>query len=226
MTGRMSAVRAIVFDFDGVIANSEPLHFRALQELLASLGVALTEPDYYAKYVGYDDVGVFEIVGHEQGWALNGPKIEALVRSKAEIFDSLIESVDVLFPHAAACIEALGSSYPLGIASGALKPEIVKILRRYGLEGRFKFVVAAGDTPQSKPAPDPYRKAAALHGLPPSSCVAVEDSRWGIESAQAAGLRCVGITTTYPAAALGAADAIIDSLEQFTPAFVARLAAG
>ena len=85
------------------------------------------------------------------------------------------------------------------------------------------FIVAAGDTSSSKPAPDPYRRAAELHGLPPAQCVAIEDSRWGIESAKGAGLRCIGITQTYPAEALPGADAIIDSLDEFTVDLLARL---
>ena len=216
-------IEAIVFDFDGVLANSEPLHFHALRELLASLGVRLTEEEYYARLVGYDDVGVFSILGAEHGWALDESSLASLVARKSDIFERLVATTDVLFPTALPCIERLGAAFPLGIASGALPHEIRAILRRYRIEDRFRFIVASGDTPLSKPAPDPYARAAALHGLPPASCLAIEDSRWGIESAKAAGLMCVGITTTYPADALAAADRIIDSLDEFTPALLAGL---
>ena len=216
-------IQAIVFDFDGVLANSEPLHFQALRELLATRGIALDEGDYYARYVGYDDVGVFELLGEEHGWTMGPGTIPALVEEKSRIFDALIAATDVLFPTALSCIDRLGAVYPLGIASGALKHEIVSILRRHGIEDCFKFIVASGDTPQSKPAPDPYRRAAELHGLPPSACLAIEDSKWGIESARAAGLRCIGITTTYGADALANAEQVITSLDEFTPALVASL---
>jgi beta-phosphoglucomutase len=104
-----------------------------------------------------------------------------------------------------------------------LKHEIMAILRNSGLDRHFRFVVAAGDTPRSKPAPDPYRRAADLHGLPAAACVAIEDSRWGIESARAAGLRCVGITNTYPAGELAGAETVIGSLDDFTADLIRRL---
>ena len=81
------------------------------------------------------------------------------------------------------------------------------------------FIVASGDTPASKPAPDPYLRAAALHGREPGACVAIEDSKWGIESARTAGLACIGITQTYPRSELSGASHIVDSLDELTPAF-------
>ena len=206
-------LQAIVFDFDGVLADSEPLHFRALAELVGTMGIELTAGQYYSQYVGYDDVGVFELMGRQYGWRLDERRMAALVAQKSEIFEALVASTDVLFPTAIPCIDRLGAEFPLGIASGALKHEIRTILRRHGLEDRFRFVVASGDTPRSKPAPDPYVRAAQLHGLPPAACLAIEDSRWGIESAKAAGLACIGITTTYPASELRQADAIVASLD-------------
>jgi beta-phosphoglucomutase len=159
----------------------------------------------------------------EQGWTFEERQMAALVDQKTRIFQDLAASSDVLFPGAVACLDRLGARYPLGIASGALKHEIQQILRRHRLEDRFRFIVASGDTPRSKPAPDPYARAAELHGLPPASCLAIEDSRWGIEAAKAAGLKCVGITTTYDAASLPGADAIIGSLDEFTIEFIQRL---
>ena len=84
---------------------------------------------------------------------------------------------------------------------------------------------ASGDTPSSKPAPDPYARAAALHRLPASACVAIEDSRWGIVSAKTAGLSCIGITNTYPASELTDADLVIASLDEFTGALIEQLRA-
>jgi beta-phosphoglucomutase len=216
-------IEALVFDFDGVIADSEPLHFRAMREMMATLGLTLTSEHYYSTYVGFDDEGVFRIIAREQGWTFEERQMAALVDQKTRIFQDLAASSEVLFPGAVACLDRLGARYPLGIASGALKHEIQQILRRHRLEDRFRFIVASGDTPRSKPAPDPYARAAELHGLPPATCLAIEDSRWGIEAAKAAGLKCVGITTTYDAASLPGADAIIGSLDEFTIEFIQRL---
>lgn len=218
-------ISAIVFDFDGVLADSEPLHFRAMREMLATLGIALTAEHYYAKYVGFDDEGVFRLIEEEQGWRFEPGQIELLIEQKTETFQDLVASADVLFPGAIPCIDRLGARYPLGIASGALKHEIQQILRHHDLEARFRFIVASGDTPRGKPAPDPYARAAELHGLPPASCLAIEDSRWGIEAAKTAGLKCVGITTTYDAGSLPHADAIIGSLDEFTIEFIEGLQA-
>ena len=215
--------RAVVFDFDGVLADSEPLHLAVYQELFAALGATLTREDYYANYLGFDDDGVFRAMAAAQAWQMDDTRITALIDQKARVFDDLIRSREVLFPGAAACVERLARGFPLGIASGALKHEIQTILRATRLERHFRFIVASGDTPNSKPAPDPYARAARLHGLPPSACVAIEDSRWGIVSAKQAGLPCVGITNTYPASELTDADVIISSLEEFTAELIEKL---
>jgi beta-phosphoglucomutase len=208
-------IQAIVFDFDGVLANSEPIHLRTYQEILGALGVSLTHDEYYERYLGFDDEGVFQAIAVAHGWALDARQLDALIAEKARLFDEIVREVDVLYPGAALCVERLADRYPLGIASGALKHEIQGILRRGRIDQHFRFIVAGGDTPESKPAPDPYRRAAELHGRPPSACLAIEDSRWGIESAKAAGLTCVAITHTYAPDELPGADAIIRSLDEF-----------
>jgi beta-phosphoglucomutase len=209
-------VKAVVFDFDGVLADSEPLHLAAAQEVFASLGLTLTREEYYARYLGFDDETMFRALAGDRGWSLSPEQVAALVAEKARVFDRVIQGTDVLFPGAAECVERLAGEFPLAIASGALRHEIEMILKRARLDRHIKFIVASGDTPNSKPAPDPYARAAQLHAMPPAACVAIEDSRWGIESARAAGLRCVGITTTYPASELATADRVVSSLDEFS----------
>jgi beta-phosphoglucomutase len=125
----------------------------------------------------------------------------------------------ILFPGAEQAIRRLAANLPLAIASGALRAEILGVLDRAGLSQYFGAVVAAEDTLAGKPAPDPYLRAVTLLGtalgqsLAPCDCVAVEDSRWGLESARAAGLRTIAVTHTYPAAALGGADLVITDLD-------------
>ncbi len=216
-------IRAVVFDFDGVLADSEPLHLAAYQEVFDALGVPLTAEDYYAHYLGYDDAGVFRKLAATRRWTLDDGQVDALIDEKARVFDAVIERRDVLFPGAIECIERLAVDFPLGIASGALRHEIEMILKRAGLNRHFRFIVAAGDTENGKPFPDPYVRAAKLHGIAPAACVGIEDSRWGLESARAAGLKCVGITTTYPASDLSLADRVIGSLEEFTTPFLRSL---
>jgi beta-phosphoglucomutase len=216
-------IKAIVFDFDGVLADSEPLHLRAYQEAISALGLTLTREEYYTQYLGYDDDGVFTALAAAHGFALDARRLEALVAEKGRVFDAMIESGDLLYPRAVSCIERMAPVFPLGIASGALRHEIESILRVSRLDHHFRFIVASGDTPVSKPAPDPYRRAVELHGVMPSECLAIEDSHWGVESAKAAGLWCVAITNTYPRDQLTMADRVIESLDELTPTFVRAL---
>lgn len=214
-------IKAIVFDFDGVLADSEPLHLRAYQRVLSKLGITLTRDEYYTSYLGYDDEGVFAQLIERHGFRVDSDGIRALIEEKTAVFDATMEENinggGILYPGASACVERMASRYPLGIASGALRHEIEAILRAAGLHQHFRFIVASGETPEGKPAPDPYRKAAELHRLAPTECIAIEDSRWGIASAKSAGLACVGITTTYAREQLPGADHIVGSLDEFTP---------
>jgi HAD superfamily hydrolase (TIGR01509 family) len=215
-------VRAVVLEFDGVIANSEPLHFRGFRDVLAEAGVVLTEHEYYARYLGYDDAGAFEAIAADRGARWPSQFVSAMIERKSARLVELERDASVLFPGAAEMIRRLAGGGPVAIASGALRYEIVRVLDRAELSRHIRTIVAAGDTRSSKPAPDPYLLAveqlSATDGGPyrPGECVAVEDSRWGLESALGAGLLAVGVTHTYPAAELGAATAVVASLDALT----------
>ena len=143
----------------------------------------------------------------------------------------LLRSGAVLFPGAAEFIRRSASEIPIAVASGALRHEIVEILEAAGLEGCFSAIVAAGDTPESKPSPAPYRlaferlNASAGGRLDPRRSVAIEDSRWGLASAAGAGLRCVGVTNSYAADALVGAELVVDGLAGLTIAMLDDLCA-
>ncbi len=221
-------LRAIVFDFDGVIANSEPLHFQAYRDVLAEEAVPLTERDYYERYLGYDDVGVFQALDLERG-SWTPARIGELVARKATRLEALERDLSILFPGAAGAVRRASAAMPIAIASGARGEEIRRVLDREGLAACFTAVVAAEDTAVSKPAPDPYLRAVALLApacggrLAAAECVAIEDSHWGLESARAAGLRTVAVTHTYQAAALASADLVIASLDELDLRTLARL---
>jgi beta-phosphoglucomutase-like phosphatase (HAD superfamily) len=213
-------LRAIVFDFDGVIANSEPLHFQAYRDVLAERDIALLERDYYARYLGFDDVGAFQAIAADRGLAWTRADIDVFVARKAVRLEELERDVSVLFPGAADAVRRAAALVPIAIASGARGEEIRRVLQRENLTSCFTAVVAAEDTAVSKPAPDPYLRALALlrasvnSALAARDCVAIEDSRWGLQSARAAGMRTVAVTNTYEQSALvNAADLVIPSLE-------------
>jgi HAD superfamily hydrolase (TIGR01509 family) len=223
-------LRAVVFDFDGVIANSEPLHFQAYRDVLAQEGIALTEPEYYARYLGYDDVSAFNAMAADRGARWDGRRVADLVRRKATRMEELERGQSVLFPGADAAIRRLAAVWPLAIASGALRAEIVRVLERENLAAFFPVLVAAEDARSGKPAPDPYVLAVELlsgatgTALDPADCVAVEDSHWGLQSAMAAGLRTVAVTHTYPVETLTGAEAVIPHLDRLTVEFLSNLA--
>jgi beta-phosphoglucomutase len=218
-------IQAIVFDFDGVLADSEPLHLQVYQQLLEPEGIHLDHATYCAKYLGFDDVGVFQQIAKDYGLLLGDEEIEILIQEKSRRFEALVSSGNVLYPGADGCVRRLAAAWPIGIASGALRGEIELMLRGAGLLDRFKFIVASGDTDESKPAPGPYLRAAELHGVPAAACVAIEDSHWGLQSARDAGMRTIAITHTYPRASLTEADVIVDSLDELTVDFVRKLEA-
>jgi HAD superfamily hydrolase (TIGR01509 family) len=228
MTG---ALQAIVFDFDGVIANSEPLHLLAFQQALADDDVELTANDYYSHYLGYDDVGMFGALGRDRGLSMGSGRVATLVARKGERMQDLLRSGSVLFPGALEFIRTAAAAVPIAIASGALRHEIDEIIDAAGVGDLFATIVAAGDTPESKPSPAPYRLAFERLreqtgvALDPRRSVAIEDSRWGLESARGAGLRLVGVTSSYSADELSAAELVVDGLATLTLPALDRLCA-
>ncbi|MBM3782600.1 MAG: HAD family phosphatase [Acidobacteria bacterium] len=200
------ALHAIIFDFDGVIANSEQLHLKAFQATLDPRGVTLSHDDYYAHYLGFDDVGVFRQVMTDRGLPVpTGTEMAALIDEKGAIYDRLAAAGDMLYPGAAEFLRAAAQAVPVAIASGAHTSEIDEVLTRAGLRSLVPVVVGADQTSRSKPDPEPYRTALqrlADHcgrRLEPWRTVAIEDSHWGLASAKGADLRLVAVSTTYPA---------------------------
>ena len=218
----MTPLQAVFFDFDGVIADSEPLHLRAYQAVLEADGIELPRSDYYARYLGYDDVGLFEALANDRGITLGAGKIDEWVSAKSRIIEEMLSSDSVLFPGAAACVKTFAAHVPIAVASGALEPEIELVLEHAGLRSCFTAIASASDGVRGKPAPDLYLLAIAKlrdrlsSPFDPQVCVAIEDSHWGLEAARGAGLRCVAVTHTYPASELGKADLIVDTLGDIT----------
>jgi HAD superfamily hydrolase (TIGR01509 family) len=144
---------------------------------------------------------------------------------------TMLHAGSVLFPGAREFIREAAGAVPIAIASGALRHEIVEIVEAADLLHLFATIVASGDTPESKPSPAPYRLAVERlrettgRDIDAGGCVAIEDSRWGLESARGAGLRCVGVTTSYPASELEAAELIVGGLKDLSVAALESLIA-
>jgi beta-phosphoglucomutase len=216
-------LQAIIFDFDGVIADSERLHLRSYQDILAPEGVSISNEDYLNKYLGYDDVGVFKAVGRDYGIPMDEHRVSELITKKGQRYESLAAAGEMLFPGAADFIRTAAASVPIAIASGALTHEIEEVLDRSGLLPLFPVIVGADQTERSKPHPDPYRtaferlRAHSGRDLIAWRSVAIEDSRWGLVSARGADLRCVAVTNTYSEAELRAdAELVVAGLHALT----------
>ncbi len=213
----MNHLQAVVLDFDGVIADTEPLHFEACRDVLAPFGVTLSAEEYAERYIGVADRKALADAGSAHGLAIDDRMLDDLIARKAEVLRHVLASTRPMYPGVAQLLRTWSAEVPLAIASGALRSEIEQVLRVAGVATAVAAIVSANDVRHSKPAPDPYLKALEMLarrvvGLEPSRTVAIEDSRFGIESAHAAGMRTVAVTTSFGRADLTGADLIVDSL--------------
>lgn len=224
-------IRAVVFDFNGVLVDDESLHFALFQEVLAEEGVELTEAMYHDKYLGYDDIRCFEAVLIDSGRAVDADSIAALVDRKALRYLPRAESGLRVFPSAADCVRAMAERWPVAINSGALRPEIEFALRKMNVRQQVAAIVSAEDTAMCKPDPEGYLlaldslRAQSNEGLEAGHCLVFEDSLAGIRSAKGAGMWVVGVSNTYSETELreAGADAVTRGLEGINPAWVDRL---
>jgi beta-phosphoglucomutase-like phosphatase (HAD superfamily) len=234
-------IGAVIFDFNGVLVDDESVHFALFQEVLAQEGVTITERDYHERYLGYDDRGCFDAALKDAGQPTDRARLDDLIARKARRYVEVAEQGLRFFPAAAETLRAIASRWPVAINSGALRPEIEYALRRMGCRDCVAAIVSAEDTDRCKPDPEGYRLAfealrarggthrighsnghAAPGLLSPSTCLVIEDSTAGIISAKGAGMRAVGVSTTYGAEQLreAGADDVVEALAAFTPEWI------
>lgn len=222
-------LRAVIFDFNGIIVDDEPIHFELFQKVFAEEGIDLTKDAYYARYLGFDDRGAFSFGYHEHQRELSDAKLVALIERKAVYYQDAIRNQVAIFPGVKALVASLADQLPLAVASGALRNEIETILATAGLIQHFRVIVSAEDVERGKPEPDIFLKAlAALNGqgvkpIQPSECVVIEDSKEGIKGARRAGMKCLAVTNSHPAELLGEANTIVTSLQEVELATLAKL---
>jgi beta-phosphoglucomutase len=227
----VAMLKAVIFDFDGVIADSEPLHYQAFQEVLVPLGLGHSYERYLEHFIGFDDRDAFREAFREASRPFDGAALADLIREKSEAFRGVVAKGVRPFPGAVHLIEDLVQHrVPLAIASGALHEDIRLILRALRLESAFPIVVAADDVEHSKPDPETYQLALARlqekcgkNALDRKNCAVIEDTVAGIHAAKQAGLFCVAVTHTSSAALLTAADHVVTSLEQLSFESLARI---
>jgi beta-phosphoglucomutase len=212
---------AVIFDFDGVIADTERLHFDTFLKVLEPQGIAFTWEEYVARYMGCDDRDAFRKAFRLRGRDLDDRLLFRLVESKSRAFREIVGGGVDAYPGVIPMIKSLhASGVPMAICSGALRADLDPILSRLGIACYFPHVVSADDVRKGKPDPEGYILAFRELALSRSSkigssgsCLAVEDTPDGIKAAKWAGLSVLAVTNSYPAEALSGADAVTDSLE-------------
>jgi len=217
----MDTLSAIIFDFDGVIADTEPLHFAGFRQTLAEIGIGLTESDYYANYLGYDDRGCFvtALTAHQR--PADPSAITQLMQRKAHAYLESVKGHLVIFPGVRELVCEAAAAYPLAIASGALRHEIEFILEQAGLRKEFLHITGAEDVTKGKPDPQPFLHALdALNRrhpnqlIAPGSCLVIEDSIPGLRGAKTAGMKVLAVANTHTIQDLDEAHAVVPSLSQ------------
>jgi HAD superfamily hydrolase (TIGR01509 family) len=213
---------ATFFDYNGVLVDDEDVHLEAFREVLAPLGVSVSEEAYWNTYIGFDDQGAFDAILEDAGRPATRAEIADLVEKKKPAYRRRAEGSLKGFAGAADLVRRRAARGPVLVVSGALRGEIQLGLEVLGVSDLVRSVVSAEDTRASKPDPDGYLSGIRL--LAPSlgdrsrRTLVVEDSVAGVHSAKAAGLPCVAVTHSYPRERLeqAGADAVTDTLDAIT----------
>jgi HAD superfamily hydrolase (TIGR01509 family) len=201
----MRGARGVIFDFDGVLVDSEPLHLRAFQDVLAAYGRTLTPEEYYAKYIVYSDRELFERL------VPPGEVLEAALAAKLRRYRELMEGGVPVFQDGLTLLSRT-DGWRVGLATGSIRLEVERVLQALRIRDRFAAIVTREDCERGKPDPEPFLRAARGLGLHPRRCVAIEDTPGGIQAAKAAGMICVAVTHSCPRAHLAEADLVVDDL--------------
>jgi beta-phosphoglucomutase len=198
-------IQAVLFDFNGVVIDDEPLQLKVYRDVLGVEGVAVTDDDYHAA-LGMDDVAFVRAAFERASKELNEDMLRRVIEAKTAAHRELIRDELPLFPGVVTFVKSLARRHPLGIVSMASRTEIDYVLERAALSPYFAVVVSAEDAHAHKPDPCCYNKALemlnAKHGgtqmLPvsPEECLVVEDAPPGIRAGLAAGMRTLGVTNT------------------------------
>ncbi len=227
------SLRAIIFDMDGVICDSEPLHMQAFQRVLTEESIHISDQEYYDRYLAHDDRGSFTAAFRDNGRP--GPdtdKMKNLLIRKGRYFDEFMKNGLVIYPGSEAFARKVSHYYPLALATGARRLEVDFILKKAKIRDIFTAIVCADDVKNGKPEPESFELALkhlnrmrldATPEIHASDVLVIEDSPRCIKSAKALGMKTVGLATSYPAAQLAEADRVLESLMAFEVADAEKL---
>ena len=197
-------LKAVIFDFDGVVADSELLHYQTFNGAFAPFDVHIEKDAYYERYLGFSDVDGTAEIAKDHHLDLDKSQIAQILADKERLFGEIANDKSFIIAGVAEFVSMLQSNgIRIAVCSGALKHEIEMMLTKSDFADVFELIVAADDVSKGKPDPEPYlltlerlNKPAPLNA---DECIVIEDSFWGLKSAKAAGMHPVGVTNTYPA---------------------------
>ena len=231
-------LRAVIFDFDGVITDSEILHLRAFNQALAQHGMEITKEDYYKDYLGLTDLDLLNLLVNESLLKADAREIINLAEQKKQVFEKLAKAEGSIIEGVQDFLQMLKqNNIPMAICSGALLTEIELILEEGRLRSFFEVIVSAEQVKKGKPNPEgllltlqklnrivspaqpvlsKVEGAGIQNPILPNHCIVIEDSHWGLEAAKAAGMHTVAITNSYDADQLAMAEKVVTQLSELS----------
>jgi beta-phosphoglucomutase len=215
--------RAVIFDFDGVITDSEVLHLRSFNQVLAQYGVEISTKDYYKEYLGLSDFDCFKALINKKVLQKPAKGIENLAKEKTEVFEKLAKTEGRIIEGVRDFLQMLSqNNIPMAICSGALLAEIELVLEQARLRDFFSVIVSAEQVKKGKPHPDGFiltlkkLNQGRQNQIDAKQCIAIEDSHWGLQAAKAAGMHTVAVTNSYGAEQLTMAEKIVARLDELS----------
>ena len=217
--------RAIIFDFNGVLADDEAPHVLCFQQALAEVGLTLTAEEYYGAYKGMDERTCATLLLTARDGRSDGALLSRIMARKLDLFRRYtFAHKPALFYGVVPFVKEARSTFRLAVASGGRREQIEYVLAGTAIEHDFETIVSAEDCPIGKPDPAVYLLALQRLNdqrsfrsvLTPEDCLVLEDSRAGIEAAHAAGMTVVGVASTYPQEQLQEADLVVSNLKNLS----------
>ena len=206
----MSKNRAVIWDMDGVIADTAPYHFKAWQEVFQKRGVSFTEEDFRRNFGQRNDTIIRNVLGD----GVSPSEIDTIAGEKERDFRQRVSQHIKPLPGAIKLLKLLGKhGFKIALASSAPIENIRLVTQGLGINNCFHSIVSGRDVAEGKPNPQVFLLAAQKLGVKPKNCIVIEDAVAGISAAKRAGMRCLAITNTQPKTSLMEADLIVDTLE-------------
>lgn len=211
---------AVIFDFDGVILDSEPIHYDACCSVLGVLGIELSYPEFMAHYLGLADKDMFPKLLHDKGFNFSADEIKQLIQQKEKAYTHTIgsrEYLPLIADFEQFIFKIAAKVKKIAICSGSSRNEIDAVLskvRQGKLQAYFNTIVTAEDVGVGKPSPEGYLLTAKRLQVLPSRCLVIEDTLHGVKAAKAAGMQVIGLLTTYERQEFLIADRVVSGFRQ------------